>query len=399
MKQVPLGELMADAVGSVDPARFPEEIFELWSIPAFDKGCPEIVEGSSVGSTKKLVRPNDVLLSRIVPHIRRSWVVTPNASGRRQVASGEWIIFRGGEVVPEYLRHVLVSDAFHAQFMQTVAGVGGSLLRARSEGVRAIKIPLPPLAKQRRIAAILDQADELRRKRHSTLERIRGLPGAVFVEMFGDPATNAKGWPLGRIGDLAASTQYGTSSKASDTGEYPILRMGNILRSGEWDLRDLKYIDLRAEDVAKYTVRSGDVLFNRTNSRDLVGKTAVFRESVAFAYAGYLVRLRVNERAVPEYISSYLNSQAGKRILRGRCKAIIGMANINAEELKSIPIPIPPFSLQRSFQAKLLQLQPLVSLYHRHLARLEALFAALQHRAFRGELTPKSAEHELEMAS
>jgi len=86
-----------------------------------------------------------------------------------------------------------------------------------------------------------------------------------------------------------------------------MLRMNNITYSGKIILRDLKYIDLDDKDIPRYTVRFGDILFNRTNSADLVGKTAVFDKAEPYAFAGYLVRLRVNETAAPEYISGFLN--------------------------------------------------------------------------------------------
>src|SRR5207245_783238 len=108
------------------------------SIPAFDNGVPDTVLGSEIGSTKQVVQPGDVLLSKIVPHIRRAWVVGPK-NGNRIIASGEWIIFRSNRIVPEYLRHVLMGDPFHSQFMKPVSGVGGSLLRARPAHVATIK--------------------------------------------------------------------------------------------------------------------------------------------------------------------------------------------------------------------------------------------------------------------
>ncbi|MFC3631989.1 hypothetical protein ACFOM8_21450, partial [Paracoccus angustae] len=107
----------------------------------------------SHSSAKKGVQPNDVLLSRIVPHIRRTWVVAPSRNAERQIASGEWIVFRGDDFVPEYLARVLISDFFHAQFMQTVTGVGGSLSRANPKAVAEIRIPLPRLEVQREIVA------------------------------------------------------------------------------------------------------------------------------------------------------------------------------------------------------------------------------------------------------
>jgi type I restriction enzyme S subunit len=150
-KTVVLGELMAASAGSVDPLRYPEELFDLYSVHSFDRGQPDVLAGREIGSSKPVVKTGDVLLCRIVPHIRRSWIVGRDR-GRRLIASGEWIVFRSERFDPEYLRHLLVGDAFHAQFMRTVAGVGGSLLRARPAAVANIPIPLPPMADQRRFA-------------------------------------------------------------------------------------------------------------------------------------------------------------------------------------------------------------------------------------------------------
>lgn len=93
---IELGDLSVVRGGSVDPKKHPKEIFELYSIPAFDSGSPEITQGANIGSSKKNIEPGDVLLSRIVPHIRRAWVVG-KANGYRQIGSGEWIVFRGEE--------------------------------------------------------------------------------------------------------------------------------------------------------------------------------------------------------------------------------------------------------------------------------------------------------------
>lgn len=252
--------------------------------------------------------------------------------------------------------------------------------------LRNMQLACPRLGEQKRIAAILDQADELRRKRQRSLDRINQLGQAIFYEMFGDPATNPMGWSIGSIDDLTASTQYGTSAKAGASGEYAILRMGNISYAGDMDFSDLKFIDFAKNEVERYTVKSGDILFNRTNSPDLVGKTAVYYGDEPMGFAGYLVRLRLNSEGVPEYVSAYLNSSYGKAILRGICKAIIGMANINAKELRGISIPIPPVKLQHEFQsrvqaARVGRLAPLA-----HKQHLDSLFQSLQNRAFRGEL-------------
>ncbi len=253
--------------------------------------------------------------------------------------------------------------------------------------IAEIKIPLPPLPEQRRIAGILDQADALRRLRRQSLSRLADLGQAIFYEMFGDVAVNPKGWPIGTIRDLLAEAKYGTAEKANTDGRgLPILRMGNLTYSGQLDLRDLKHIELSVKDFPKYTTQRGDLLFNRTNSKELVGKTAVVDLDEPLAIAGYLIRARTNKRGNPHYISAYLNSKHGKAVLRNMCKNIVGMANINAQELQDIIIAMPPVELQKAFAGRLDVIVKRREVFSSGIEQSNSLFATLQHRAFRGEL-------------
>jgi len=265
-------------------------------------------------------------------------------------------------------------------------GNGATFKEVSKAVVSRIEISLPPLPEQRRIAEVLDRAEALRAKRRASLAQLDTLTQSIFLDMFGDPARNPKGWPIRKISDLLDSASYGTSVKSGTTGEFPVLRMNNITRTGEMDFTDLKYMELEERQCERYLVRAGDVLFNRTNSADLVGKTGIFRESISMAYAGYLIRLRTNCDNNPEYLSAFLNTGYSKRLLRGMCKSIIGMANINATELQGIKIPQPPLSLQRKFARRIQAVVQLKATHRASLVELDVLFASLQNRAFRGEL-------------
>lgn len=192
---------------------------------------------------------------------------------------------------------------------------------------------------------------------------------------------------MGTIRDMLAEAKYGTAQKANSDGKgLPILRMGNLTYDGQIDLSDLKHVELSAKDMSKYTTQPGDILFNRTNSKELVGKTAVVEDSEPMAIAGYLVRARTNQRGNPHYISAYLNSAHGKAVLRNMCNNIVGMANINAQDMQDIVIAVPPTELQNQFAAKLAAISAKRSVFELALRQSETLFASLQHRAFRGEL-------------
>ncbi|WP_084685923.1 restriction endonuclease subunit S [Nonomuraea coxensis] len=249
----------------------------------------------------------------------------------------------------------------------------------------ALNIPVPPLEEQRRLAGLLDQVDDLRAKRQQAIALLDDLAQSIFLDMFGNPATNPKGWVIRTVSDLIESATYGTSQKAHTAGDFPVLRMGNLTAQGRIDLSSLKYLPT-SEVGERHIVRKDDILFNRTNSADLVGKTAVFRENTPMAYAGYLVRVRTNPQNHPEYISAFLNSRYGKKILRNMCKSIVGMANINARELQSIRIPAPPLKLQQEFAQRLQATEQQRAAHVSHLEALDELFSSLQAKAFRGEL-------------
>ena len=252
--------------------------------------------------------------------------------------------------------------------------------------LKETQIPLPPLPEQRRIAEILDKADTLQAKRREALAQLDALTQSIFLDMFGDPAMNPKGWPVRTIRDLLESASYGTSEKAKATGEFSVLRMNNITRTGEMDFAELKYMDLEERQRERYLVRTGDVLFNRTNSAELVGKTAIYREANPMAYAGYLIRLRVNRKYEPEYLAAFLNTVYSKRVLRSMCKSIIGMANINATELQALRIPVPPHPVQHEFAGCITAVEKLKATHRITLVQQDDLFSTLQQRAFRGDL-------------
>lgn len=280
-----------------------------------------------------------------------------------------------------------IYHAISASVPKIVAmGVGGAQPNINQGIIKSLKISLPPLQEQRRISAILDKAESLRAKRQEAIDEFNRLAQAIFIEMFGDPATNPKGFPVATVGDILGSATYGTSQKATTTGQLPVLRMGNITRTGEVDCTDLKYVELKASEQERFLVKQGDILFNRTNSAELVGKTALYRDKAPMAYAGYLIRLRVNAENESEYLAGFMNTPYAKLVLRNMCKSIVGMANINAQEVKGIKILKPPHELQAAYQKKIEKLNKLKTRQRAVFLENERLFSCLQAKAFSGKL-------------
>lgn len=385
---VPLEEIMTSRNGSVDPSNFPDEVFDLYSIPTYDRGEPEVAAGSTIGSSKQIVQSGDVLLSRIVPHIRRAWIVGENR-GRRLIASGEWIVFRSPRFHPAYLRHALMADAFHSQFMNTVAGVGGSLLRARPTHVAKILIPLPSLAEQRRIADILDKADGIRRKRREGSRLTEQLLPSAFLEMFGDFGANPKGWEvvsLGGITRLVTSglTPTGGSSVYLDDGPL-FIRSQNVLMN-RLDLSDAACLPESIHEAMNRTkVHDGDVLLNITGAS--IGRVTwvagLSREANVNQHV-CIIRLD-RDRATPEFVSVFLSLPFGQRQI-GNMETGASRQGLNHEQVRSLKVPLPPLPDQKRFSRFVQMLLKNRAEHECALRESETLFQALVQRAFRGEL-------------
>ncbi|WP_126425050.1 restriction endonuclease subunit S [Brevibacillus marinus] len=332
----------------------------------------EAVENSST----KIISPNSIMIGIRVGIGKVSINTVPMATNQ-DIVSIENI--DENKIYKPYLVYFIKSSNNILNALKRGATIQGISV----EVLKSLNIPLPPRETQKQIAKTLDTASELLALRKQQLAELDNLIKSVFYDMFGDPVVNEKGWEKGKIKDLAASISYGTSQKAStEKLSYPILRMNNITYQGELDLSDLKYIDLSDSDKEKYLVYKGDLLFNRTNSRELVGKTAVFREDSPMAFAGYLVRLVPNEKGNSEFISAFLNSTYGKKLLYKMAKNIIGMANINAKEFSNIEIYIPPIELQNQFADIVSKIEQQKFLVRQAIEETQTLFDSLMSQYF-----------------
>lgn len=269
--------------------------------------------------------------------------------------------------------------------LDTISGSAQPQITRNSLAKVIVRYPEKNL--QLKIVRILDKAQELIDKRKKQIEELDLLVKSKFIEMFGDPVKNPLEWQKGKIADIIVKTQYGTSNKADEfNGDFKVLRMNNITYDGNWDFTSIKYINLDEKEQKKYLVYKGEVLFNRTNSKELVGKTAVYKEDEPMAYAGYLVKAIPNERANGEFISAYMNTKYVKYKLLNMAKNIVGMANINAEEFKKIDVYIPPIELQNQFADFVKQVDKLKFEMEKSLKELESNFESLMQGVFKGEL-------------
>jgi type I restriction enzyme S subunit len=269
----------------------------------------------------------------------------------------------------------------------------------RRPDLEACRIMVPPLREQERIVVAideqfsrLDEAEHLLRSARRRAERLR--TAAMAAAMSGD-------WPVKALADVTVRQEYGSSAKASvtPTNGVPIVRMGNV-QDGRVDLaRDVKYLPADHPDVARYGLQNGDLLFNRTNSPELVGKSAVFRGSPGSAcFASYLIRVQLDEHCLPEWASLYLNSPGGRRWASSVRSQQVGQANINGSKLAAMPLPLPSVDEQHRILGEV----------ERHVSLVESAIAVVDHalvrsghlrrsilgRAFSGQLVPQDPSDE-----
>ena len=278
----------------------------------------------------------------------------------------------------EYLRFYLVKALKEIEDKTSFATVK----HLSAKELNKLELDIPEYSEQKKISGALRTAEHIIELRKRELEEFDDLIKARFVELFGDPVLNPYNWDVVTIGDIVTDVRYGTSKPAVEGGKYPYLRMNNLTYDGHLDLSDMKYIDIPDNEIEKCIVRKGDVLFNRTNSIELVGKTCVFDLDDEMVIAGYIIRVRLNEKLLPIVLSSYMNLTVLKEQLRNMAKGAVNQANINAQELQGIKIYLPPIELQNQFAAFVEQVDKSKSAVQKSLDKAQLLFDSLMQKYF-----------------
>jgi type I restriction enzyme S subunit len=277
---------------------------------------------------------------------------------------------------------------FHKYFEEVAVGATAKSLRLRH--FQDLPIPIPSLHEQHSIIAILDESFAAIAKAKENAEKNLANAREVFDVYMNNVFTNRdKRWHELVLGDVCDKMEYGTSSKSNETGKIPVLRMGNV-QNRRIDWNNLVYSDDDSE-ITKYSLKYNDVLFNRTNSPELVGKSAIYKGEMPAIFAGYLIRLHRKEQLIDaDFMNYYLSSD--KAINYGKTVVIssVNQANINGTKLKNYPIPIPPLKEQQLIVSKLDSLsaetKKLETIYKQKLTALDELKKSILERAFRGEL-------------
>lgn len=315
--------------------------------------------------------------------------VRGSTTGKMNIAGFDACVGRGVAAIrakeyQSWINHFISSkrDEIYAK------GTGATFPNVSGVMLAELEICMPPGIEQQRIVTILDEAFEgiatAKENAEANLQNARAIFCCHHQSILTD-----KRWVTRQLGDLCTGVEYGSSSKSLKTGRLPVLRMGNI-QNGRLDWNDLVYSDEELENQ-KYLLKHNDVLFNRTNSPELVGKSAIYKSEQPAMFAGYLIRInRIEMLLDGDYLCYFLNSQIAMDYGKTVVISSVNQANINGTKLKGYPIPAPPITEQRRIVKELDSLseetERLESIYQRKLTALDDLKKSLLHQAFSGQL-------------
>ncbi|MBF6258178.1 restriction endonuclease subunit S [Nocardia farcinica] len=325
----------------------------------------------------------DVLIAKITPCFENGKIVQADVTRDYGFGSTEFHVVRTGDGLdPRYLLHYLRRPSVRVDGERRMTGSGGQR-RVPAEYVKNLRIPLPPIEEQRRIAAILDHADALRAKRREALDRLDELTQSIFIDMFGDPVSNPKGWPTLRIGELAKVTTGNTPSRERD--EYygrhiEWIKSDNINTSSAMLTAAAEYLSELGASVARIAPKGSILMTCIAGSPSVIGNVAIADRPVAFNQQINAI-LPLNGQTWFWYEQLRLAKTLVQAASTGGMKGLVSKS-----KLESVALLFPPVELQQSFSTRVSEVVRFKSHHIAAVASLDALFASLQSRAFRGEL-------------
>lgn len=317
--------------------------------------------------------------------LARTYPIAFSISGKSWVNNHAHVLKFANRSTQTFVEYYLNSISLESY----ISGAAQPKLNQRK--LNSIPVPLPPLPEQKRIVAILDKAFEGIDRAIANTEKNLANAREIFESYLNAVFTQkGDGWVETKLGKLCHKVEYGTSSKSQAQGDIPVLRMGNI-QNGLIDWSNLVYTS-NQDEIDKYILEYNDVLFNRTNSEEHVGKSAIYKGEQPAIFAGYLIRVhRKPELLDADFLNFYLNSHIAREYGKTVMSRSVNQANINGTKLKSYPISVPPLEKQKEIARRLNNLIPevqsLEAIYQRKLEALQELKQSILHKAFTGELT------------
>lgn len=389
--QVPIGEFCRTGSGGT-PSRDVPEYYD-GTIPWIKSGdlrektveqaTEFITELAVQKSSAKIVPAGAVLLAMYGATVGRMAMLGIDAATNQAVCS---IVPDEKRAFTKYVYYALLAKV--PEFLRNA--VGGAQPNISQGMIKETKIPLPPLAEQKRIAAILDKADAIRRKRQQAIQLADEFLRAVFLDMFGDPVTNPKGWDVASVGSLC-DVQGGlqvTNKREVLVIEKPYLRVANVLRN-RLDLSEIKTIKLTEAEFNRVKLKRNDLLVVEGHgNRNEIGRSAIWDGSIEdVVHQNHLIRIRVRDKKLESrFLNDFINSPAGRTQMLGASNTTSGLNTISTNIVKDTKIFVPNLKLQGSYVSIVERLNKLLKSNFLSAGELDLSFKSISQMAFSGQL-------------
>ncbi|MCB0630415.1 MAG: restriction endonuclease subunit S [Lewinella sp.] len=343
-------------------------------------GTPDDVEGQ-----KLRCYPGDVIFGKRRAYQRKAALVDFDG-----FCSAHSMVLRANPNVidPRLFPFFLHSDTFMHRAIDISVG---SLSPTINWGtLKTQEFLLPPKDQQAQLAELLWAMDEVVEREVRMLEKLSVNKKSIFknslynVSEFNDRffGKHQSIFNVKKLGSLLTEIQYGISESLDNQGEIPVLRMNN-LQNGKLLLQDLKFTSPGNGALDRFILNRGDVLFNRTNSYDLVGKVSLFNEKGVYSFASYLIRLKADtDRLDPRFLNFYLNTAIGLAKIRKYRTPGVSQSNINAQNIKNVPIPLPSVEKQKEIMDKIDSIEENETLYEKKILTSKSLQKSLINQIF-----------------
>lgn len=330
----------------------------------------------------------DILVAKITPCFENGKIAQATINHRMGFGSTEFHVVRprSGKADVRYLLHFLRQGHIRRDGEKKMTGSAGQR-RVPAHFLADLNVPLPPLREQRRIADVLDRADELRAKRRAALAQLDTLTQSIFLDMFGDPATNPKRWPTVEFSQICERVTVGIVVRPASyyvPNGIPALRSLNI-KPGKIVMEDLVYFSEVDNEtrLAKTKLKAGDIVLVRSGQPGTAA--CVPAELHGVNAIDLLIATPSPERCETTFLCSFFNSAGGRGLVSSSQRGQV-QKHLNVSSLNKALIPLPPVEMQHQFARRVAAVEKLKSVHRASLAQLDALFASLEHRAFQGEL-------------
>lgn len=382
MEYIKIKEINEYVTESINPMKTPDEVFEMYSVPTYDTGHPEYLRGDEIASNKMIVRKNDVLLCKINPRINRVWVVK-DESEYKNIASSEWIVVRNSYYNPEFLAWYFRNPQFKKLMTSEVTGIGGSLTRAQPKAVAEYPVPVMKRQEQDKIVEVLNMIDGVIKSRQQELEKFDDLIKARFVEMFGDPGTNSKGWEQVTVGDVCSSIVRGPFGSAlkkeffvePSNKTYKVYEQKHAIKKnatiGTYYVTEEKYQELK-----RFECVPGDIIMSCSGTMGELYQLPEGCERGIINQA--LCKFTLNDKMLPVCFLTYMRQTIGNLETKGS-----GIKNIAAVSyVKEMPINLPPKQIQKEYEFFCKQVEKSKVAVQKALDETQLLFDSLMQKYF-----------------